>query len=55
MQDKIIPINAALGSKSDIVKIADVGIEMTISTYHGSISNGTTEVPMITLEQLIED
>ncbi|BDR92689.1 FkbM family methyltransferase [Vulcanisaeta souniana] len=55
MQDKIIPINAALGSKSDIVKIADVGIEMTISTYHGSISNGATEVPMITLEQLIED
>jgi len=55
LEDKIIPINAALGSKPGTIKIANVNIIETVGTYHGTNDIGDLEVPMITLGQLIEN
>ena len=55
MEDKIIPINAALGSKPGKIKIPNINVYNTIDAYHGPGSNGDIEVQMITLEQLIRD
>ena len=55
MESKVVPINAALGSKSGRIKIPNVDINTTGGTYHGLSNNGDVEVPMITLNQLIND
>ena len=55
MQDRIVPINAALGSRPGIVKINNVDVETTAGMYHGLADNGVIEVPMITFKQLIND
>ena len=55
MQDKIIPINAALGSKPGKIRIPNIDVNTTRGTYYGPESNGSIEVPMITLKQLIND
>ena len=55
MEDKIIPINAALGDKSGKIRIPNIDTQNTVITYYGSGNNGEIEVPMITLSQLIKD
>ena len=55
MEGKVVPINAALGSRSGRIKIPNVDVNMTGGTYHGLGSDGDVEVSMITLEQLISD
>ncbi len=55
LEDKIIPMNAALGSKPGIIKITNVNIVETVGTYHGTNDIGDLEVPMITLSQLIKN
>ena len=55
MEDRIIPINTAIGSKPGKIKIPSTSIEGTIGTYHKLGSIGDIEITMITLGQLIED
>ena len=55
LKDRIIPINAALGSKHGIIKIPSVDIDSTGVMYYGLSNSGNFEVPMITLEQLIKE
>ena len=55
MEDKIIPMNLALGSVPGRIKIPNVDISTTGGTYHGLRSDGDVEVPMITLEQVMRD
>ncbi|ADN49859.1 FkbM family methyltransferase [Vulcanisaeta distributa] len=55
MEDKIVPINAALSSKYTLIKI-NTDIKDTHKTYYGLNSKyGTYEVKAITLSQLIND
>lgn len=53
MMDKIVPINAALGSKLGKIKMPRIATCDTVSTYYGLGSGGDVEVPMITLGYLI--
>ena len=55
MQDKIIPINAALGSKPGKIRIPNIDTQNTATTYYKPKNNGDIEIPMITLDQLIND
>ena len=55
MESKVVPINAALGSKPGKIRIMDSDVANTISVYHGSESNGNIEISMVTLDQLIND
>ena len=56
MEDKIVPINAAIGSKPGKVKIpSSIDVSNTGGVYYGLGINGEIEVPMITLNQLIKD
>ena len=55
MQDRIVPINAALGSKPGKIRIPDINTKATGGAYYGPESNGDLEIPMTTLSQLIND
>ena len=56
MEDRIIPINAALGSNPGKTRISrSIDTSNTEGVYYGLGINGDIEVPMITLSQLIRD
>ena len=53
MEDKIIPINAALGSKPGKIKIPNISLDATARIRHKAGVIGYFEVPQVTLRQLI--
>lgn len=54
LNDRIVPINAAIGSKAGTIRVANINIEETTVTYYDLNSMGSIEVPMMTLSQLFE-
>ena len=55
MQDKIVPINVAIGSKPGRAKIPNNYAFNKAITYYESSINKDTEVSMVTLEQIINN
>ena len=60
MEDRIVPINAAIGSKPGVTKVINIGIKDTMGTYHHNLNNSegganAEVVLVITLKQLIND
>ena len=56
MQDKIIPINTAIGGKQDTIKVlANIDIVETMGMYHGFKGTNGIEIQTTTLKHLIND
>ena len=52
VEDRVIPINADLASKSAFLNIRNVDISSTVGTYH---EPGEGSIQAITLEELVKD
>lgn len=55
LEDRVVPINVALGSKVGSLKIPNISVGETGYVYYGVGSSGEIEVPMMTLSRLVEE